>query len=121
MYGLPSYGGFNQINLVAITYTLLFGIMFGDLGQGIVISVIGAILYSKTKNKLCAIMTRIGLSSAFFGLVFGSVFGFEHALDPLYKAIGFEEKPIEVMDNVNVVLGGAIAIGVVLILSLIHI
>ncbi|MDD6825585.1 MAG: V-type ATPase 116kDa subunit family protein [Oscillospiraceae bacterium] len=116
MYGLPSYGGFNPINLVAITYTLLFGIMFGDLGQGIVISVIGAILYSKTKNKLCAIMTRIGLSSAFFGLVFGSVFGFEHALDPLYKAIGFEEKPIEVMDNVNVVLGGAIAIGVVLII-----
>ncbi len=116
MYGLPSYDGFNPTTLVAITYTLLFGIMFGDLGQGLVISILGAILYKKTKNKLCAIISRIGLSSAFFGLVFGSVFGFEHALDPMYRAMGFEEKPFEAMDNVNVVLGAAIGIGVVLII-----
>lgn len=115
MYGLPSYDGFNPVNLVAITYTILFGIMFGDLGQGIVISVLGAILYKKTKNKLCAIMTRIGISSAVFGTLFGSFFGFEHTLDPLYHALGFESKPIEVIDNVNTVLGAAIAIGVVLI------
>ena len=116
MYGLPSYDGFNPTTLVAITYTLLFGIMFGDLGQGLVISIAGALLYKKTKNKLCAIISRIGLSSAFFGLVFGSVFGFEHALDPMYKALGFEEKPFEAIDNVNIVLGAAIAIGVVLII-----
>ncbi|MDO5560249.1 MAG: V-type ATPase 116kDa subunit family protein [Oscillospiraceae bacterium] len=115
MYGLPSYDGFNPVNLVAITYTILFGIMFGDLGQGLVISLLGAILYKKTRNKLCAIMTRIGISSAVFGAVFGSVFGFEHVLDPVYHAIGFKEKPIEVIDNVNFVLGAAIAIGVLLI------
>ena len=51
MYGLPSYDGFNPTTLVAITYTLLFGIMFGDLGQGLVISIAGALLYKKTKNK----------------------------------------------------------------------
>lgn len=116
MYGLPSYGGFNPINLVAVSYTLLFGIMFGDLGQGLVIAVLGAVLYKKTHNKLCAIMSRIGLSSAFFGLIFGSVFGFEHLLDPLYQAIGFKEKPIEVMDNVSTILGAAIGIGVALII-----
>ncbi|MBE6852310.1 MAG: ATPase [Ruminococcus sp.] len=116
MYGLPSYNGFNPVNLVAISYTLLFGIMFGDLGQGIVISIIGALLYKKTKNKLCAIISRIGISSAFFGLIYGSVFGFEHLLDPMFRAIGFEEKPIEVMDNVGVVLGAAIGIGVMLII-----
>lgn len=116
MYGLPEYGGFNPINLVAITYTILFGIMFGDLGQGLVVAVIGAILYKKTKNNLCAIMSRIGISSAFFGLLFGSVFGFEHALDPLYHAIGFKEKPIEVMDNINTILGSAIGIGIGLII-----
>jgi len=116
MYGLPSYDGFNPTTLVAVTYTILFGIMFGDLGQGLVISILGTILYKKTKNKLCAVISRIGLSSAFFGLVFGSVFGFEHALDPMYRALGFEEKPFEAMDNVNVVLGAAIGIGVVLII-----
>jgi len=116
MYGLPAYDGFNPTTLVAITYTILFGIMFGDLGQGLVLSVLGAVLYKKTKNKLCAVISRIGISSAFFGLVFGSVFGFEHALDPMYRALGFEEKPFEAMDNVNTVLGAAIAIGVVLII-----
>ena len=116
MYGLPAYDGFNPTALVAVTYTILFGIMFGDLGQGLVISVLGSILYKKTGNKLCAVIARIGLSSAFFGLIFGSVFGFEHVLDPMYRALGFEEKPFEAMENVSVVLGAAIAIGVVLIL-----
>jgi len=116
MYGLPRYNGFNPTNLVAITYTILFGIMFGDLGQGLVLSLFGFLLYKKTKNALCAIIARIGISSAFFGLIFGSVFGFEHALDPLYHAVGLPHKPLEVMDNMMLVLGGAIAIGVLLIL-----
>lgn len=116
MYGLPEYGGFNPINLVAISYTILFGIMFGDFGQGLVIAIAGALLYKKTKNKLCGIMSRIGISSAFFGLLFGSVFGFEHLLDPVYKAIGLKGKPFEVMDNVSTILGAAIGIGVALIL-----
>ncbi|MBQ8435255.1 MAG: ATPase, partial [Oscillospiraceae bacterium] len=77
MYGLPSYGGFNPTNLVAWTYTLLFGIMFGDLGQGLLISLIGFIVYKKSGNLLGAILQRVGISSAVFGLVYGSVFGFE--------------------------------------------
>ncbi len=116
MYGLPEYEGFNPINLVAVSYTLIFGIMFGDLGHGLVLAVGGMLLYRKTKNKLCAIISRIGMSSAFFGLIFGSVFGFEHLLDPLYRMIGFEEKPIEIMHNVNVVLVSAIGIGIALII-----
>ncbi len=115
MYGLPEYNGFNPTNLVAITYTILFGIMFGDVGHGIVLSLLGAIVYKKTKNQLAAIVTRVGVSSAFFGLIFGSIFGFEHALDPLYHAIGLKHKPLEVMDNINNILVGAIGIGAVMI------
>ena len=41
-----------------------------------------------------------GFSSAFFGLVYGSVFGYEHVLDPMYKALfGLSEKPVEVMES----------------------
>ena len=80
------------------------------------VSLFGFLFYKKTKNQLGAILARIGLSSAFFGLIFGSVFGFEHALDPLYHAIGLAHKPIEVMENINLILFGAIGIGVVLIL-----
>lgn len=115
MYGLPSYNGFNPTMLVAVTYTLLFGIMFGDLGQGLVISVLGWFLYKKSGNRLGAILQRVGISSAVFGLIYGSVFGFEEALNPLYKKLGFEHKPFEVMDNTMNVLIGAILIGVVII------
>jgi len=115
MYGLPSYGGFNPTTLVAWTYTLLFGIMFGDVGQGLVMSLIGFILYKAKGNLLGAILQRIGLSSAVFGLVYGSVFGFEHLLDPLYKKIGLEHKPIEIMDSTMTILLGAICIGVAII------
>ena len=50
-------------------------------------------------------------------MIFGSCFGYEHALDPLYHAIGLKEKPFEVMDNTMTVLIGAICIGIVLILN----
>lgn len=118
MYGLPSYNGFNPTNLVAITYTIMFGLMFGDLGQGLVISLLGFIIHKKTGNLLAAIMERIGISSAVFGLVYGSVFGFENLLDPLYHAIGLEHKPLEVMDNANTmkILIGAVCVGIVIIL-----
>ncbi len=56
----------------------------------------------KKENLLGAILQRVGLSSAFFGLVYGSVFGFEHALDPLYKSMGLKHKPLEIMDNTMV-------------------
>ena len=90
--------------------------MFGDLGQGLVISLVGYFVYRKKGNLLGAILQRVGLSSAFFGLVYGSVFGFEHALDPLYKSMGLKHKPLEIMDNTMVILLGAIVIGIVIIL-----
>lgn len=34
MYGLPGYGDLDPTGFVAVTYALLFGIMFGDVGQG---------------------------------------------------------------------------------------
>lgn len=115
MYGLPSHNGFDPTMLVAITYTLLFGLMFADLGQGLIIAIAGAILWHTKKNKLGAILERVGIASAVFGFIFGSVFGFEHLLDPVFIKMGFHEKPFEVMDNINTILYGAIALGVVFI------
>lgn len=116
MYGLPSYHGFNPTMFVAVTYTLMFGIMFGDLGQGLVIALGGFIIWKKTKNAFGQILIRIGFSSAFFGLIYGSVFGYEEVLNPLYKLIGLSKKPIEVFESTNTILLGAVAIGVILII-----
>lgn len=116
MYGLPSYNGFNPTTLLAITYTLLFGIMFGDLGQGLLMSVIGFFLAKKKDMPLGSIIGRIGLSSAFFGLLYGSVFGFEDLLDPMYEKMGISFLPLHAMENTNVFIFGAIGIGAVIIL-----
>lgn len=121
MYGLPAYNGFNPTMLVALTYTLLFGIMFGDLGQGLVVCLAGLFLSSKMKIKFGRILTRIGISSAFFGLIYGSVFGFEEALNPLYKLIGLKHKPLEVFQSTTTILLAAVGIGAVLILVVIGI
>lgn len=118
MYSLPSYKDIDPTSLVAITYTLLFGIMFGDLGQGLLLALAGLIFYKWKKMNLGRIMIRIGFSSAFFGLVYGSVFGYEHLLDPMYKALfGLHEKPVEVFNTntTNMLLMLAIFIGVTLI------
>ncbi len=119
MYGLPSYDEVDPTPFVAVTYMLLFGIMFGDLGQGLLVSVIGWFMWNKMQMKLGKILIPCGISSAFFGIVFGSAFGFENALDPLYKGIfGFAEKPIEVMKpaTTNLIIYSAVGIGVGLVI-----
>ncbi len=116
MYGLPSYYDMDITSFVAITYTILFGIMFGDLGQGIVVALVGLFLWKKSNSGLGKILVPCGISSAFFGLIFGSVFGFEEALNPLYHKLGMKGKPLEVMDSINTVLLFAIGIGVTLVI-----
>lgn len=116
MYGMPSYSDIDVTAFVAITYTLLFGIMFADLGQGLVLAIGGALLWKLKKNELARIIVPCGISSCVFGFVFGSVFGYEEALDPVYHALGWAGKPISVMDSVTTVLLFAIGIGVTLVI-----
>lgn len=117
MFGMPTWGEIDPTPFVAITYTLLYGIMFADVGQGLLLALIGYFfMYKKKGMALGKLLLPCGLSGAFFGLIFGSVFGYEHLLDPMYKAIGFGEKPIEIMDSENIltILFGAVGIGVAL-------
>ena len=85
MYGTPCYNELDPTLLVALSYTLFFGVMFGDVGQGIVLCLLGLLAYFKLKMPLGKIMTVIGLSSTLFGFVYGSVFGNEEII----KGIGF--------------------------------
>lgn len=85
MYGLPAYREIDPTPFVAITYFLLFGIMFGDVGQGFVLTLVAYIyMWKIRKMPLGRVIAVCGFSSMFFGLVFGSVFGFEEWLNPLY-------------------------------------
>ena len=83
MYGVPRYNDVDPTLLVAISYTLLFGIMFGDLGQGIILSLVGLVAEKKFNLKLGGVGVRLGISSAIFGVFFGSFFGNEEILSVL--------------------------------------
>ena len=108
MYGVPSYTDFDPTNYVAISYTFLFGMMFGDLGQGLLLSIVGYIAYKWKGMALGEVGMRIGISSAFFGIIYGSVFGNEEILKPIFHVMASE--------SVMPLLGIAIGIGVGLII-----
>jgi len=84
-YGSPLYGTIDPTPLVAVFFTLMFGIMFGDVGQGFVLLLAG-ILTAKSKNyfskfkKYSTPLISVGIASMIMGFLAGSVFTDEHLL-----------------------------------------
>ena len=107
MYGLPSYNEIDPTSFVAITYSIIFGIMFGDVGQGLFLVVGGALLYKIKKMSIAAIISLAGVFSTIFGFLYGSVFGFEDWIRPYW---------LSPRDNVMTMLLTAVGFGVLLIL-----
>lgn len=122
MYGLPNYDGIDPTPYVAVTYMLIYGIMFGDLGQGLCISLLGLLITKWKHAALGPIMTRIGLCSAAFGVLYGSVFGIETIITPFFhhetvwKMLGYTSQPENIFQISTILLIAALAIGVILIL-----
>lgn len=86
MYGMPAYGELDPRLFMALTYTVIFGIMFGDIGQGLSLVVIGFLLWSKKRLWLGRVVGLCGISSTAFGCIYGSVFGNEKLL-PGFKVL----------------------------------
>lgn len=80
MYGLPTYHEFDPTFLMAVTYSILFGIMYGDVGQGLVLIALGVFLYKVKGMWLGGILGSVGIFSVIFGFVFGSFFGYEELI-----------------------------------------
>lgn len=106
MYGLPSYTELDPTTFVAITAFLLFGFMFGDVGHGFVIFLIGLIM-AKKKISMGPVFEAGGVASIVFGILYGSIFGNEHIIPAIF---------IRPMENIQTMLIYGIAIGVILIL-----
>ena len=86
-YGSPLYGMIDPTPFVAVFFTLLFGIMFGDLGQGLVFVLVGILMAAKVIkvggwNKFAPIFMAIGISSSLMGLLTGEFFSNETLLEP---------------------------------------
>lgn len=116
MYGLPAYNEMDPTIFVGVTYSLIFGAMFGDVGQGLLLLIGGALLYRFKKITLAAIISLAGIFSTFFGFMFGSVFGFEDVLPAYWLRPVTAMTQVPGLGNMNTVFVVAIAFGMFLIL-----
>ncbi len=102
MYGAPNYNEIDPTPFFAVSYMLLYGMMFGDLGQGLVF-VLLSFLVDKKNKTFGALIRRVGFSACFFGLMYGSVFGIETLIPAIL---------IKPFDNIMKVLIASVAFGI---------
>ena len=117
MYGLPAYNEMDPTMFVAITYAFIFGAMFGDVGQGLVLLLGGFFLYKKKGMDLAAIIGSAGIFSTFFGFMYGSFFGFEDVLPARWLKPKEAMMTLPVVGQMNTVFVVAIVFGMFLILT----
>ncbi|MGC9469300.1 MAG: V-type ATP synthase subunit I [Anaerolineae bacterium] len=102
-YGYPMYRELDPTPLVALTFPLIFGLMFGDIGHGFVLVLLGLLLQSRKVRALeglaglGGVIAVCGVSSLTFGLLYGSLFGLEDVVPALWL------RPLERTTDVLVV------------------
>ncbi|TMI25444.1 hypothetical protein E6H36_06640 [Candidatus Bathyarchaeota archaeon] len=92
-FGIPNYNELNPLPFMIISYPLIFGLMFGDFGQGPLFILFG-LLFMRVRKKGgkipggdigqlivggAELMILLGIGTTIFGFVFGDFFGFESA------------------------------------------
>lgn len=111
-YGLPRYGELEPTLFVAISYVLMFGMMFGDVGHGAVLAIAGFLLLYAGRAAVIrdagVLLLAAAASSMAFGVVYGSYFGL-----PALKSHALWHDPLE-GDPMHLLYAG-IGIGIVMI------
>jgi V/A-type H+-transporting ATPase subunit I len=108
LYGVPSYGEIQPTAFFALSFLLMFGFMFGDLGHGLMLFSAGYCLFRYLPRFLDygILLMECGVASMTFGLLYGSFFGIEGLLPVLWM------EPIRDLPRF---MGLAIAFGVLLV------
>jgi V/A-type H+-transporting ATPase subunit I len=90
-YGMPSYNTIDPTLFVAATFLVMFGMMFGDVGHGLVLLVAGLVMSLKSHRfrDVGRLVAACGGASAVFGLLYGSFFGLESLIPTVWV------KPLE--------------------------
>lgn len=109
-YGIPAYDTIDPTIFVAVTFLLMFGVMFGDIGQGLVLTMLGALLAGRGRavqaRRVGALVLSCGISSTVFGFLYGSFFGVESWFRPLW---------VKPLSDVFLFLKAAIFFGIALV------
>ena len=80
--GMPERNEADPTTLLAIVVPVIFGYMFGDVGQGLIITVVGFAM--RTKWPLARLFVAGGIGATIFGVLFGSVFSLQGVVRPLW-------------------------------------
>ena len=80
LYGLPSYDEVDPTPFIAVTFPLIFGLMFGDLGHGLILFLGSLLFYFIVKapeewRNFSKILAACGLGATLAGILFGEAFG----------------------------------------------
>jgi V/A-type H+/Na+-transporting ATPase subunit I len=111
LVGMPAATGTDPSIFLALTVPLMFGYMFGDIGQGLVLALAGWLL--RHRLPVLRLLVPGGIAAAFFGWVFGSVFGREDLIAPLWLHPIQHPLPVLLVP----IVGGAILLAIGLALG----
>ncbi|MHA2087687.1 MAG: V-type ATPase 116kDa subunit family protein, partial [Promethearchaeota archaeon] len=81
MYGTPTYSEIDPTPIIAITFPILFGLMFGDIGHGIVLIIAGLLGALKFRKRggdaynFSWIIVYCGIAAFFVGFLYGEFLG----------------------------------------------
>ncbi|MGC9348805.1 MAG: V-type ATP synthase subunit I [Anaerolineae bacterium] len=89
-YGYPRYNELDPTPLIALTFPLIFGVMFGDVGHGLFLILLGVLVLSRKVKFLegvrgfAGVIIACGGTATIFGFLYGSLFGFEDVIPSLW-------------------------------------
>ena len=82
LLGIPAADEADPTPLLAVVVPLLFGYMFGDVGQGLVLMLLGGLLLRRF--EAAPLFVAAGASAVVFGFLFGSIFSVEGLIPALW-------------------------------------
>ena len=82
LLGTPGAGEADPSRIVALVAPLMFGFMFGDVGQGAVLLALGLWLHKRV--PVFGLLIPYGASAIVFGFLFGSIFANEELIPALW-------------------------------------
>jgi V/A-type H+-transporting ATPase subunit I len=86
LYGTPRYKEVEPTVFFALSFLLMFGMMFGDIGHGGVLFFLGYIVFRRFYKYMDygIILMECGIFSLLFGFLYGSLFGLESVIPAVW-------------------------------------
>jgi V/A-type H+-transporting ATPase subunit I len=125
LQGTPNYFEVNPTPIYAVLYVIMFGMMFGDIGAGAILVLLGFLLTrlrkdlftfsSSVMRKFGQILFCCGVSAIFFGILYGELFLVDVTRPILLR-------PLDNIGEISVIalIFGSVQITLALILNIIN-